>query len=252
MDKKCQVLTMLTDVTDTNICLQSIISSAKSGTASYVCVSNVHMCMETFDDNSFRNVVNSADMVIADGKPISWMQKLKGFSDAKQVRGQDIMNSICDASRRESLKIGLYGGSSDEVLATVVRNLEMAYPGIAIEFAYSPPFRALSEEEDSLIVKKIRESKINVLFVGIGCPKQEVWMYEHKHSLSCAMLGVGAAFDFIAGNKSHAPKWMQNIGMEWFFRLASEPKRLWKRYLKQNPRFIWHVICHLIFKKKYL
>jgi N-acetylglucosaminyldiphosphoundecaprenol N-acetyl-beta-D-mannosaminyltransferase len=212
----------------------------KNNKGAYVCVSNVHMCMEVYDSSEFVQTVNNADLVIPDGRPLSWAQKLLGHKEAEQVRGQDIMNAICESSGEKSLNIGLYGGSSDGLLATVVSNLTASYPDIQISFTYCPPFRPLTEEEDKAVIKQINDANVNVLFVGIGCPKQEIWMAEHKESLHCVMLGVGAAYDFIAGNKSHAPVWMQKVGLEWFFRLCSEPKRLWKRYLTTNPRFIWH------------
>ncbi|MFT6329445.1 MAG: N-acetylglucosaminyldiphosphoundecaprenol N-acetyl-beta-D-mannosaminyltransferase [Bermanella sp.] len=202
--------------------------------------------MEVFDSAEFKSVVNNADLVIPDGRPLSWAQKLLGHKNAEQVRGQDIMNAICEQSGTKKLNIGLYGGSSDELLKQVITELKTSYPDINITFSYSPPFRPLTDEEDSDIVKQINDADVNVLFVGIGCPKQERWMAEHKEQLNCVMLGVGAAYDFIAGSKKHAPRWMQRVGLEWLFRLLSEPKRLWKRYLQQNPRFIYYFSKQLI------
>jgi len=217
----------------------------------YVCVSNVHMCMETFDSIHFCKVVNEADLVIPDGKPLAIAQKLLGHTNAEQVRGQDIMNALCAVSGEKSLNIGFYGGSSESILDLVKFNLIAQYPDIKISYAFSPPFRALSEQEDAEVVEQINKAKVDILFVGIGCPKQEVWMADHKDKLSCVMLGVGAAFDFIAGNKKHAPRWMQKMGMEWFFRLCSEPGRLWKRYLSTNPRFIWYFLQQWLFKREF-
>jgi N-acetylglucosaminyldiphosphoundecaprenol N-acetyl-beta-D-mannosaminyltransferase len=240
------VITMDTTISTKSGVLDLIQQRNSSASSGYICVSNVHMCMETFDSESFREIVNSADMVIPDGRPIYWAQKLLGHKEAQQVRGQDIMNAICELSNTSDLKIGLYGGSSDEVLQQVITKLKQQYPAIKIIYSYSPPFRQLTEEEDQQVIDQINQSEVDVLFVGIGCPKQEIWMAEHKQHLQCVMLGVGAAYDFIAGTKQHAPRWMQKIGLEWLFRLASEPKRLWKRYLKQNPRFIYHFTKQLI------
>ena len=239
------------DVALTNIddALNSVESLAIKEAGAYVCVSNVHMCMEVFDSVEFKRVVNNADLVIPDGRPLSWAQKLLGHSHAQQVRGQDIMNAICEQSGSKNLNIGLYGGSSDELLKQVVAKLNLSYPDIQITFSYSPPFRPLTVQEDQAIIKQINDACVNVLFVGIGCPKQERWMAEHKDSLNCVMLGVGAAYDFIAGSKKHAPRWMQKIGLEWLFRLVSEPQRLWKRYLQQNPRFIYYFAKQLIAHK---
>lgn len=246
MKNSCAVISMVVDVTNISDALGRIEQLARAQKGTYVCVSNVHMCMEVFDSPDFESVVNNADLVIPDGRPLSWAQKLLGHSKAEQVRGQDIMNAICQQSGTKNLNIGLYGGSSDELLLQVVTTLKTSYPDIKIPFSYSPPFRPLTDEEDQGIIRKINDSNVNVLFVGIGCPKQERWMAEHKDSLNCVMLGVGAAYDFIAGSKKHAPRWMQRVGLEWLFRLCSEPQRLWKRYLQQNPRFIYYFTKQLI------
>ncbi len=246
MRERCSVIKMDVDVTNLDSVLHQVEILALKKQGAYVCVSNVHMCIETLDSNEFKQVVNNADLVIPDGKPLSWAQKLLGFKEAKQVRGQYIMDAICASSGNKNLNIGFYGGSSDELLNTVQKALTNSYPDIQITYAFSPPFRPLTAEEDAQVVNDINTSNVNVLFVGIGCPKQERWMAEHKDSLNCVMLGVGAAYDFIAGSKKHAPRWVQKIGMEWLFRLCSEPKRLWRRYLSTNPRFIWHFTKQLI------
>lgn len=246
MKSSCTVISMDVNITNMLAVLSRIENLANTNLGSYVCVSNVHMCMEVFDSSEFESVVNNADLVIPDGRPLSWAQKLLGHSDAEQVRGQDIMNAICQQSGTKNLNIGLYGGSSNELLQQVITELKSSYPDINITFNYSPPFRPLTDEEDQNIIQQINDSNVNVLFVGIGCPKQERWMAEHKEQLSCVMLGVGAAFDFIAGSKKHAPRWMQQAGLEWLFRLCSEPQRLWKRYLQQNPRFIYYFTKQLI------
>jgi N-acetylglucosaminyldiphosphoundecaprenol N-acetyl-beta-D-mannosaminyltransferase len=248
MDKRCNVISMGVDVTNLTKALHDVETLSKQGAGSYVCVSNVHMCIEVLDSNSFSEIVNSADLVIPDGKPLSWAQKLLGHKNAEQVRGQDIMNALCAASGEKSLNIGFYGGSSEELLNKVKIKLVESYPDINITYAFSPPFRPLTPEEDTEVITAINDAEVHVLFVGIGCPKQERWMAAHKDSLHCVMLGVGAAFDFIAGSKKHAPRWMQKIGMEWMFRLCSEPKRLWKRYFSTNPRFIWHFTKQYLFK----
>jgi len=243
---KQPIVTMDVDVSDLDTALISIIKLSSHKKGAYICVSNVHMCMETFDSLPFRKVVNSADLVIADGRPISWAQQLMGHDSARQVRGQDIMSALCEKSNNSELSVGFYGGSSEAVLQKIQHNLKQQFPNIKITYAYAPPFRTLSGEEDGQVIDSINSANVDVLFVGIGCPKQEYWMSEHRDSLSCVMLGVGAAFDFIAGDKNHAPRWVQKIGLEWLFRLLSEPKRLWRRYLKQNPRFIYYFARQLI------
>lgn len=246
-----RIITMGVDRSNLEKATQHAEALGKAGKGAYVCLANVHMCMETYDSTEFRGVVNGADLVIADGRPIYWAQHLLGAEDAEHVRGEDIMNALCKASVAHAIKIGLYGGSSPQVLEQVKEQLEKNFPGILISYAYSPSFSPLTEEEDSELVNAVNSAEINVLFVGIGCPKQERWMAEHKDSLNCVMVGVGAAFDFIAGTKNHAPRWMQKLGMEWFFRLMSEPGRLWRRYLIQNPRFIFYFCRQWIFNKKY-
>ena len=245
--KECStVISMNVDITNITNTLERVDQLANTKKGAYICVSNIHMCMEVFDSPEFQSVVNNADLTIPDGRPLSWAQKLLGHNEAEQVRGQDIMNAICQQSGTTNHNIGLYGGSSDELLQQVITELKSTYPDINITFSYSPPFRPLTDEEDQDIIQKINDSNVNVLFVGIGCPKQERWMAEHKEQLNCVMLGVGAAYDFIAGSKKHAPRWMQRAGLEWLFRLCSEPQRLWKRYLQQNPRFIYHFTKQLI------
>ncbi len=243
---KQKIITMDVDVIDLDKSVNHVLNLAKLDQGAYVCVSNVHMCLETFDSADFRAVVNQADLVIPDGKPLSIAQKLLGHKDAAQVRGQDIMNALCAASGEKQINIGFYGGSSDEVLGLVKANLLEKFPDIRIIYDFSPPFRPLNEKEDADVVEQINAAKVDIFFVGIGCPKQEYWMADHKNKLNCVMLGVGAAFDFIAGSKKHAPIWMQKMGLEWLFRLATEPRRLWKRYLKQNPRFIWYFALQLL------
>lgn len=240
MHKRCKIISMDVDVTNIGKALNNIEYLSKSNKGAYVCVSNVHMCMEIHGSKDFSDVVNSADLVIPDGKPLSWAQKLLGHKNAEQVRGQDIMNALCASSGEKSLNIGFYGGSSEALLDKVKEKLIANYPDINITYAYSPPFRPLTEEEDSIVTSAINDANVNVLFVGIGCPKQERWMAAHKDNVKCVMLGVGAAYDFIAGEKKHAPRWVQDMGMEWLFRLCSEPKRLWRRYFSTNPRFIWY------------
>jgi N-acetylglucosaminyldiphosphoundecaprenol N-acetyl-beta-D-mannosaminyltransferase len=181
-------------------------------------------------------------LVLADGRPIYWAQKLLGFKQAKQIRGQDLMTELCHHSEQSNLRIGLYGGYNIEILDKVTTELVKLFPKINISYQYSPPHRMLSENENNKVVDDIEQANVDILFVGIGCPKQERWMAKNVNKLSCVQIGVGAAFDFIAGEKKHAPKWLQRIGLEWLFRLLNEPKRLALRYLKQNPRFVYYFI----------
>ena len=160
----------------------------------------------------------------------------------------DLTHALCKYSADENVKVGFIGGAP-ETLESMQAELTRLYPTINISYVFSPPFRELSDSEKQDIITDIRQSEINILFVGLGCPKQERWMAENKHQLNCVMLGVGAAFDFIAGNKKHAPQIMQKLGLEWLFRLLSEPKRLWKRYLSTNPKFVALFLLQMLGKK---
>lgn len=242
------ILKMQVCLADMKAVLTQIHNWTEDNKGHYICVSNVHMCMETFDSEDFCKVVNNADLVVPDGKPLVWGQKLLGHKEAQQVRGQDLTMDLCQLASEKQLKVGFYGGIP-ETLTVMKARLTEQFPGLDIAYDYSPPFRPLTPAEDNDVVNTINDSGVQILFVGIGCPKQERWMADHKDKLHCVMLGVGAAFDFIAGNKKHAPRWMQAIGMEWLFRLLSEPQRLWKRYLKQNPRFIWYFTQQLLGRK---
>ncbi len=219
---------------------QQVIDWAQQSTGRYVCVSNVHMCMEAFDDPFYAAMVNGADLIVPDGRPLVWAQQLLGEHEPSQVRGYDLTIAVCREAEEQNLAVGFYG-STPEVIEFAAASLMADFPQLNISYTYSPPFRALTDAEDRAVVEAINASGVQILFVGLGCPKQEIWMAEHREQLQCVMLGVGAAFDFIAGNKRHAPHWMQRLGLEWVFRLASEPRRLWKRYLKHNPMFVWYL-----------
>lgn len=239
--QRISVIDMQVNVTSLNQVLNQVASWAQEPQGRYVCVSNVHMCMEVHDSTVFRQVVNGADLVVADGKPIQVAQRLLGAPQAGQVRGMDLTLGLCELAAREGIRVGFYGGAP-EVLVEMQQALVKAYPGLDIGYSYSPPFRALSADEDADICRQINASGARILFVGLGCPKQEAWMAAHRDSVQGVMLGVGAAFDFIAGRKQHAPRWMQAVALEWLFRLASEPRRLWARYLKHNPRFVLYFL----------
>jgi N-acetylglucosaminyldiphosphoundecaprenol N-acetyl-beta-D-mannosaminyltransferase len=246
-----RILTLNVESIQINEALQRVISWADSANGHSICLANVHMAMEAFDDQVFSNIVNDADMIIPDGKPLVVAQKLLGNPSAEQIRGLDFVHALCILSEQTGLKIGLYGGRDSGLVALVKSRLESIYPSLNIPYLHSPPFRPLTVTEDEKVVMAINTSEVDILFVGIGCPKQEAWMAEHKHNLSCVMVGVGAVFDFLAGEKKVAPKWMQAVGLEWMFRLLSEPSRLWKRYLKQNPRFVWFFLQQRILGKSW-
>lgn len=198
---------------------------------------NVHVIMEAFDEPAFRQRLNRADVVNPDGMPLVWALRALGETDAKRVYGPDAMVAVLAAAEKAELSVGFYGGSQ-RVLDSLINAVRLQYPKLRIVFSESPPFRVLTPEEDIAVVDRIASSQLQLLFVGLGCPKQEVWITDHLGKVPAVMLGVGAAFDFLAGTQPQAPRWMMRNGLEWVFRLASEPRRLAKRYFKHNPRFI--------------
>lgn len=210
--------------------------------AHYVCVTGVHGVMESQGDGSLRRIHNAAGLVTPDGMPLVWLSRLEGFRHVERVYGPDLMLALCERSVSEGYRHFLYGGAEGvpERLAT---SLQRRSPGLEIVGTYSPPFRPLTEQEDEWIVQMINKANPDIIWVGLSTPKQERWMAAHVGRLTAPVLiGVGAAFDFHASLKKQAPRWMQRSGLEWFFRLVSEPRRLWRRYLLGNPRFVVNVI----------
>jgi N-acetylglucosaminyldiphosphoundecaprenol N-acetyl-beta-D-mannosaminyltransferase len=239
------VLGMRVDATSHEDASQRVVRWAHEGRSVYVCVASVHMVMEAFDSEAFRRIVNGADLVTPDGRPLVWALKAMGVSRASQVRGTDLTTRIIERAAREGVPIGLYGGTP-ELLESFVRVLGERFPGVRVACKIAPPFRPLTREEDEAITGEIVESGARILFVGIGCPKQERWMAQHKDHFPAVMVGVGAAFDFHTGRVRQAPRWMQTAGLEWVFRLAMDPRRLWKRYAKHNPRFVGLLLLQLL------
>lgn len=213
-------------------------------TPKYVCVANVHMTMESWDDDAFRTIVNGADLVVPDGMPLVWALRLLGVRSATRVRGPDLMRQVVVAAARTDVPIAFYGGSQD-VLTALVNALRVEVPNADIRLAISPPYRPLTPEEQLTDLDRLRDSGARIIFVGLGCPKQERWMAATSAELAAVLIGVGAAFDFHAGTVKEAPRWLQNAGLEWLFRLSQEPKRLWGRYLRHNPRFVGLLLLQL-------
>lgn len=226
-------------VTSYNAAVQQVTHWAMGRQGRYVCAANVHMVMEAFDDIAFRDVVNQADLVTPDGMPLVWMMRRLGAPCQQRVYGPALMLHICRAAEERGIPIGLYGGATD-TLQGLSMNLMEKFPHLSLNYSLSPPFRPLTLEEDADVAIGIRKSGIGILFVGLGCPKQEKWMAAHRQTIPVTMVGVGAAFDFFAGKVPQAPYLLQACGMEWLFRFFMEPRRLWRRYLKHNPRFLWH------------
>jgi N-acetylglucosaminyldiphosphoundecaprenol N-acetyl-beta-D-mannosaminyltransferase len=239
------VLGMRVDATSYGDASRRVARWAHDGRPAYVCVATVHMVMEAFDSSAFRRIVNGADLVTPDGRPLVWALRSLGVKDATQVRGTDLTTHVVERAAREGLPIGLYGGTPD-LLERFVGILDRRYPGVRVVCRIAPPFRPLTPEEDEAVIEEILSSGARILFVGIGCPKQERWMEAHKERIPAVMLGVGAAFDFHTGRVRQAPGWIQVAGLEWLFRLLMDPRRLWKRYVRHNPRFVALFLLQLL------
>lgn len=211
----------------------------KALSGDYMCVSNVHTTVTAYEDSSYKMVQNSGIMTIPDGGPLSSVGRKRGFDTMERTTGPSYMEEI--------FKLGngythYFYGSTQENLNKLNEVLKQKYPDIKISGMFSPPFRALTEEEDEKIIEQINKTNSDFIWVGLGAPKQEKWMNEHQGRVNGFMVGVGAGFDYFAGNIKRAPLWMQKCNMEWFYRLMQDPKRLFKRYWKTNIRFIWHAI----------
>ncbi len=232
----CSVLGFRLSQVDDGQATQMICDWAMRAESRVVLAANVHMVMSAWDDSELRVLLNTADLAVQDGRPLVWALRLLG-KKATHVRGTDLTLRVCEVAQSAKLPMGLYG-STPQTLAVLRETLARTYPSLQLAFAASPPFRELSEAEDKAMLDSIIRSGARILLVGLGCPKQERWMLQRRGDLPCVMMGVGAAFDFVAGTIPQAPRWMQRVGLEWVFRLATDPRRLWRRYLNHNPRFV--------------
>jgi N-acetylglucosaminyldiphosphoundecaprenol N-acetyl-beta-D-mannosaminyltransferase len=231
-----RILRTRVDATSYRHTCDQVLDWAAAGESRYVCVATVNNLIEGVDDPGYNALMEQADLVTPDGMPLVWGLRLLGVPDASRVYGPDLTPLVCEAAARRGIPVGFYGGQ-DDVLDDLAAALTARYPGLRIAYRWSPPFRPLTAEEEARVTDELVRSGTRVLFVGLGTPKQERWMAAHK-GLPMVMLGVGAAFDFLSGRKRQAPPTLQRLGLEWLYRLVHEPRRLWKRYLYRNPRFV--------------
>lgn len=237
---RCDVLGVGVSAVNMPLAVRQIHQWIEQRQCHYVCITGVHGVMESQRDEQLKRIHNAAGMVTPDGMPMVWINKLRGNSHVDRVYGPDLMLEICREGVAKGHKHFLYGGG-DGVAEQLQRQLEEKCPGIKIVGTYTPPFRQLTDAEDHEIVQRINRSGADIVWVGLSTPKQERWMSRHIGRLHApVMVGVGAAFDFHAGLKRQAPRWIGRCGLEWFYRLCCEPKRLWKRYLLNNPLFLWY------------
>jgi N-acetylglucosaminyldiphosphoundecaprenol N-acetyl-beta-D-mannosaminyltransferase len=226
-------------LTDYESTLDWIDATAEQDGRGYVCVCNVHAVMAAAEDPELRSALLASSLNVPDGQPLVWALAALGHPLEDRVYGPELMARSCARSAETGQRLYLYGGRNQGALVQLALNLRQRYPGVKIVGGYSPPHRPLTGSERDAVITEINGSRPDVVWVGIGVPKQEKWMAEMRPHLDAPVLvGVGAAFDFHAGLVPQAPRWMQELGLEWAFRLAQEPRRLWRRYTRYNPRFV--------------
>jgi N-acetylglucosaminyldiphosphoundecaprenol N-acetyl-beta-D-mannosaminyltransferase len=246
MNQRINVLGVGVNTVDMSAVLDTIDEWITRRERHYICVTGVHGIMESYRKKPIREIHNSAGLVVPDGMPLVWFGRLKGHHHIERVYGPDLMLSVCRRSRQRGHRHFLYGGAAG-VVDKLAARLQARVPGLNIVGGYSPPFRPLNEDEDREVVGVINSSRADIVWVGISTPKQELWMAEHLGRLHAPVLiGVGAAFDFHAGLKSQAPRWMMRAGLEWVFRMLQEPRRLGPRYFANNPLFIALIFAQLL------
>jgi N-acetylglucosaminyldiphosphoundecaprenol N-acetyl-beta-D-mannosaminyltransferase len=248
---RCDVLGVDVSAVNMQMAVQQVHEWVARRERNYVCITGVHGVMESQRDPLLKQIHNQAGMVTPDGMPMVWVNKLRGNGHVSRVYGPDLMLEVCALSLRKNWKHFFYGGA-DGVADLLAQRLTERFPGLQVAGTHCPPFRKLTDEEDRAVVHKINASSADIVWVGLSTPKQEYWMHDHVGRLAApVMVGVGAAFDFHAGLKSQAPRWMQKTGLEWFYRLCTEPQRLWKRYLTNNPLFVWNLMLQSLSLKNF-
>jgi N-acetylglucosaminyldiphosphoundecaprenol N-acetyl-beta-D-mannosaminyltransferase len=239
-----RVLNASIDVITWPEALQAIHGWASRNESRYVCVCAVHSVVTATQDAEYERILNEADLATPDGAPVAWMLRRLGSSHQQRINGPDLMLKYCEQAASRGESVFLYGGTP-ETLPRLQSALRERFPALKIAGAISPPFRPLTAAEDAEVIATINASKAGTVWVGLGCPKQEKWMAAHRHRIQAVMIGVGAAFDYHAGTIKRAPSWMQNHGLEWLHRMASEPRRLTGRYLQTNSIFLFKALRQL-------
>lgn len=235
--QSCEIMGVHVAVTDMSRTINAIQKNLEQWRGEYICVSNVHTTVTASEDKSYMSIQNHAVLALPDGGPLSAFQRKHGYPDAQRVTGPDLMREILRLSAQRGWRHCFYG-STPETLGALKTKIQEQYPGVAVTAMISPPFRELTPQEDSDMIASINETKPDFVWVGLGAPKQERWMANHQHKIRALMVGVGAAFDYEAGNIQRAPRWMQKHSLEWVYRFLQDPKRLFKRYLITNVKFL--------------
>ncbi|MGB0524928.1 MAG: WecB/TagA/CpsF family glycosyltransferase [Flammeovirgaceae bacterium] len=228
--------------------LNQLIAIAQKNSGGYVCFANAHMTVEAYWDQAYAAFVNQAHFVFPDGQPLVWALKLLHQQHQERIAGMDMFPALLREAATQHLSVFFYG-STPKILDEIRQRILHEYPNLTIAGMISPPFRDLTVQELAQDIHQMNQSGAKLIFVSLGCPKQEKWMAKHSPNLSALVVGIGGAFPVFAQVHKRAPKWMRSAGLEWLFRLIQEPKRLWKRYLVTNTIFISLFLKRLIFKK---
>ncbi len=251
MANRVNVLGVGISVLNLRTALEAIAAAVRERRKGFICVTGVHGVMEAQNDPALRKILNGAFLCTPDGMPMVWMGKIHGHSEMRRVYGPDLMLEVCTWSEANPCRHFFYGGAPG-VAELLAENLKARFPKLEIAGTFTPPFRPLNAEEEKQFVETIRAAKPDIVWVGLSTPKQEKFMAEFLPKLDVMlMIGVGAAFDFHSGRARQAPRWMQRSGLEWFYRLCQEPRRLAKRYFKNNPLFALKIAGQLCGLKKY-
>ena len=249
--KRVNVLGVGLSAINLKLALEAIAQALAKKNKGYICVTGVHGVMEAQQDERFRQILNRSFLNTPDGMPMVWIGRLNGRREMDRVYGPDLMLLVCEFTRDQGYSHFFYGGG-EGVAEDLRRRLEAKFPGIKITGTYTPPFRPLNSDEDREVLGMINRAAPDVLWIGLSTPKQERWMYEYRDRLRVPVLvGVGAAFDICSGRPRQAPQFMREHGLEWLFRLFSEPRRLWRRYLLGGSRFAWNVLLEETGLKKF-
>lgn len=251
--EKVNVLGVGISVLDQDRAREFLFDTARAGRRGYVTVTGVHGVSEAQNDPELKRILNDALLTTPDGMPMVWIGRLQGHPSICRVYGPDLMLNLCEHSRDGGFRHFLYGGNPG-VADELGRTLKARFPGLNIVGKYAPPFRPLNDEELRELQTQVRRARPDFFWVGLSTPKQERFMAEYLERLPEAkiFIGVGAAFDLLTGRVRQAPPWMQRVGLEWFFRLSQEPRRLWKRYFINNPLFVVRAGVQLLGLRKYL
>ncbi|AWI06388.1 WecB/TagA/CpsF family glycosyltransferase [Clostridium drakei] len=234
----CNIFGVNVAVTNLNEIVNYIEKNLEKLKGNYVCISNVHTTIMAYEDEEYRKIQNSGALSLPDGKPLSILSKKRGLKNAERVTGPDLMGKLFKESEEKGYKHYFYG-STKETLELLKNKLKNKYPKLSIAGMYSPPFKSEVSLESDKVLNEINNSNVDFLWIGLGAPKQEKWMFTHKGKVNAIMVGVGAGFDYYAEKIARAPMWMQKCSLEWLYRLMQDPKRLLKRYVTTNIKFIY-------------